>query len=124
MVNSLLRRKILLAGLIAINELSYSQATVIAVDPAPGSAISAPAEVSIVFSEHLSAQTSNIYVVSSSGTPVTRASASIDPDNRAHMVLPLPKLQAGTYSVHWVALGVDGRRTENEYRFRVTYPMR
>lgn len=119
-----IRNGLLLAAFFSVSALAHSQAEPRAATPAPGSIVPAPTEISIVFSEPLSAQTSNIYVTTNSDTPVTRASAFLDPNNQAHMVLPLPRLQPGRYSVHWVALGVDGRRSENQYKFTVPYPVR
>ena len=89
------------------------------ITPAPDSVGPAPAQVSIVFTEALEPKLSSISVATSDGSDVTKTVAAVDSANPAHLSLPLPKLIAGVYSVHWVAVATDGHRTEGTFHFTV-----
>ena len=42
-------------------------------------------------------------------------------DNKRRLVVELPKLSSGTYTVVWHVTSVDTHKTEGNYRFTVTH---
>jgi methionine-rich copper-binding protein CopC len=88
--------------------------------PAADSTVSAPAQVSVTFTEDLVAQFSSLTVTDEKGTQISHEKSKADPSNPKLLTLQLPSaLPAGAYLVHWIAAAVDGHRMEGEYKFTV-----
>lgn len=87
--------------------------------PAAGSAVSAPAEVSISYTEPLEAALSHLKVVDAHGKQVNEAKSSVDGKDRKTLGVALPKLAGGRYKVEWAVVADDGHRTHGEYTFTV-----
>jgi len=87
--------------------------------PAADAVVSAPAEVSIVFSETLEPAFSKISVSDAQGRMLATGKAELDAATHKRLSVVLPALAPGVYEVHWVAVSVDGHRTEGRYRFSV-----
>ncbi len=87
--------------------------------PAANATVSAPTELSVVFSEALEPKFSKLELVDDKGAVLSKNSSTVDPADHKHMTLPLPKLSAGVYHVHWVSAAMDGHRMDGEYSFTV-----
>ncbi len=92
--------------------------------PSDGASLeSSPAQVTAWFSEELDSQTSNIRVFDAQDRQVDNGDGSVDLNDLDHlsMVVSLPPLPAGIYSVRWTAASAeDGDATEGEFTFKVT----
>jgi len=87
--------------------------------PAPDSTVSAPAELSVIFTEGLIAKFSKLELTDEKGKVLSRESSVLDPKDSKHLTLKLPKLAPGTYYVHWVSAAPDGHRMDGDYSFNV-----
>ncbi len=90
--------------------------------PRPGAVLAAPPPlVVITFTEDVNARFSGITVHASGGARVDNS----DPvrDRRDHKVLSVgfrKPLRPGSYVVRWLALAMDGHRTQGHYDFTVS----
>ncbi|WP_244816478.1 copper resistance protein CopC [Caballeronia sp. Lep1P3] len=87
--------------------------------PPAGATVSSPAQVRIVFDGPLEPAFSTVTVTDAGGKPVNTAKARIDAQDADAISVALPTLQAGKYTVHWVAVASDGHRTHGDYSFEV-----
>jgi methionine-rich copper-binding protein CopC len=87
--------------------------------PAKDSTVSAPAEVSIEFSEGLEPKFSSLSLLNAHGAVVSKVPAVLDPVDNKHLTLALPLLSAGVYTVRWVSSSIDGHRLSGDYSFTV-----
>jgi methionine-rich copper-binding protein CopC len=81
-----------------------------------------PSEVRLWFNERLEPAFSSLRVLDATGKPVTGERAQVTKDNPKRMILALPPLAPGTYSVHYQVLSVDGHTVEASYEFTVKEP--
>ena len=122
-VSVLMRQFVLLccfaAGLlIALPNLAFSHAIVIASDPAAGSILpSAPFEVTIRFNNRIDVVRSNLVVLDASRQVTALTVRPVaDPDVMAGSVPPLPP---GRYRLRWQVLALDGHITRGDIPFSV-----
>lgn len=87
--------------------------------PAANSTVTAPAEISIEFSEALEPKFSKLELTDAKGNKPGKQSSVVDSADRKRMTLPLAKLAAGVYHVHWVSAATDGHRLDGDYAFTV-----
>jgi copper resistance protein C len=87
--------------------------------PAANSTVSAPAEVSVFFSEPLEPKFSSLKLTNEKGAVLSVAASTMDPADPTHLTLALPKLAPGVYYVHWVSAATDGHRMDGDYTFTV-----
>ncbi len=76
-------------------------------------------QVSIEFDDALERAFSSIKVADATGKDVTSGKSSVDAHDKKHMTVALGALKPGAYTVSWVAVAVDGHRTQGHYRFNV-----
>jgi copper transport protein len=80
----------------------------------------APAQVELFFSESLEPAFSTVSVLDSSGAKIDAGDAHVDPTDATHMVVSLPSLADGVYTVSWKALSAtDGHLTTGAFPFAV-----
>ena len=79
----------------------------------------APPELSITFTEGVEAAFSTIEVRDAAGSGVPIGKPHLASDNKRTLVVELPKIGAGTYTVIWHATSVDTHKTEGTYRFSI-----
>ena len=93
-------------------------------EPEAGASLeNSPAQVTAWFSEELDAQSSSMRVFDAQNNQVDNGDGSADLNDLDHlsMIVSLPPLPAGTYSVHWVSVSAeDGDEEEGEFAFSVT----
>ncbi|MDR3537351.1 MAG: copper homeostasis periplasmic binding protein CopC [Acetobacteraceae bacterium] len=87
--------------------------------PAVGSSIqAAPAALSLRFTEAVEPRFSSIALLDAQGTAVTTGPARAADDGLS-LVVPLPPLRPGTYTVIWHVTSVDTHKTEGRFSFTV-----
>jgi methionine-rich copper-binding protein CopC len=115
----------LLAFTLAIGLLSpagaFAHAMLVKAVPAVGGTVRAsPSEIRITYSEGVEPRFSGIEVKTASGQAVATGTASVDPSDRATLVVPLKAaLAAGSYKVTWHVVSVDTHKTQGSFSFEV-----
>jgi methionine-rich copper-binding protein CopC len=84
-----------------------------------GTVVTAPAELQLFFTQDLEPAFSGVTIATGDGQAIATGAASVDAQNRAEMVLKLPRLTAGHYPVSWHAVSVDTHRTEGTFSFDI-----
>jgi hypothetical protein len=87
--------------------------------PAPDSTVSAPANISVTFTEPLEPKFSSLSVTDPQGNKLNTASSLPLPNDPKTLTLALPVLKPGDYLVHWITVAPDGHRMEGEYKFTI-----
>ena len=118
-IANMAKRGALAAALLITAQLAVAHALPKQQSPAPDSAVEAPHEVAIDFSEGLEPAFSTLVVVDAAGKQVNSAKSAVDASNKKHMSVALGDLKTGTYQVEWTAVADDGHRTQGHYLFNV-----
>ena len=79
----------------------------------------APAQVQLWFNEEIEGDYASLVVLDAEKHPVTEIKPQLAPDDRKSIVLPLPELAFGKYSVKFRVLSVDGHVVESSFDFTV-----
>jgi methionine-rich copper-binding protein CopC len=88
--------------------------------PAVGSSVpTAPADVTMWFTQQLEPAFTTATVTDKSGNTVDSGPAAVDTQNPTELRVPLKPLPAGTYMVTWHALSVDTHTTQGHFTFEV-----
>ena len=100
---------------------AFAHAMLVKAVPAVGGQVTAsPSEIRITFSEAIELRFSGIEVKTASGSAVATGAASVDPKDRATLVVPLPApLAPGSYKVSWHVVSVDTHKTTGSFSFEV-----
>ncbi|TKB53168.1 MAG: copper resistance protein CopC [Nitrospira sp.] len=78
-----------------------------------------PAQVRLWFNEELEGEYASLIVLDAEKHPVTEIKPQLAPDDPKSIVLPLPELTPGKYSVKFRVLSVDGHVVESSFDFTV-----
>ena len=88
--------------------------------PAVGSTVrTAPAELTIQFTEGVEPAFSSIMVTDSGGTRMESGSVHLSPGGDSTLAVGLKPLHAGAYVVTWHATSTDTHKTEGHFSFSV-----
>lgn len=87
--------------------------------PGAGATVASPKQISITFDGPLEPAFSKLTVDNAKGQPVATSQSHVASDKPKVMTLALPALATGRYTVHWVAVALDGHRTHGDYSFLV-----
>lgn len=79
----------------------------------------APAQVQLWFNEEIEGDYASLVVLDTEKHPVTDIKPQLAPDDRKSIVLPLPELTPGKYSVKFRVLSVDGHVVESYFDFTI-----
>ncbi len=79
----------------------------------------APAQVRLWFNEEIEGDYASLIVLNADKHPVTEINPQLAPDDRKSIILPLPELAPGKYSVKFRVLSVDGHVVESSFDFTV-----
>jgi methionine-rich copper-binding protein CopC len=82
---------------------------------------SSPPELSITFSEGVEPLFSTIELRDSAGAAIAAGKPHTAPGNDRRLVIELPRLPPGTYTVVWHATSVDTHKTEGSYHFTIMH---
>jgi methionine-rich copper-binding protein CopC len=88
--------------------------------PPVGSEVAAaPREITLTFTEGIEPLFSTIELRDAQGTTVATGQLHAQQGNNRRLVVELPALSSGRYTVIWHATSVDTHKTEGSYRFTV-----
>lgn len=88
--------------------------------PTVGSTVaSAPPVLTLVFTEKVEPRFTQVQVLDAKGAPVAAGTPRADPANERGLIVSLPKLPPGAYTVIWHATSVDTHKTEGHFGFSV-----
>jgi copper resistance protein C len=108
-----------LAMLTAVSP-AFAHAMLERASPLVGSEVPAPPhEITLTFTEGVEPLFSTIELRDATGTVVATGKPRTDQGNNRRLVVELPVLTGGTYTVTWHATSVDTHKTEGSYRFIV-----
>ena len=79
----------------------------------------APGQVRLWFNEDIEGDYASLTVLDTDKHPVTDAKPILAPDDPKSIVLPLPELAPGKYSVKFRVLSVDGHVVDSSFDFTV-----
>ena len=78
-----------------------------------------PAQVRLWFNEEVEKDYASLAVLDAAKASVTETKPEIDPKDPKAIVLPLPELSSGKYTVKFRVLSVDGHVVDSSYDFTV-----
>ena len=115
---------LLAAGPVTIGpaaQVALAHSQLLSSTPGSGEIVAtSPAELRLVFSEPLDPRFSTADVLNGAGQPVVDHAGSPDPTDATVLVVPLPLLANGAYTVNWRALSAaDGHATSGFISFGV-----
>ena len=79
----------------------------------------APAEVRLWFNEDIESAYASLVVLDTGKNPVTEVTPHLAPDDQKSLVLPLPELTPGKYSVKFRVLSLDGHVIQSSFDLTV-----
>lgn len=110
----------LLALLVAAPSLTAAHAVLVrSTPPARASLVQAPTRVDLWFNERLEPTYARLSVWDASGHRVDAADVVVDPTEPTHLSVGVPALGAGTYTVKFRVVSVDGHVVESQFPFTV-----
>ena len=112
----------LVAGAVAIGTVSGAQSHAFLdhASPAVGSSVpTAPALVTLWFTQDLEPAFSEVTVTNEGGQRVDLGNARVPPGSPAELQIGLKPLPRGTYLVSWYVVSVDTHPTEGTFIFEV-----
>ncbi|APA87128.1 copper homeostasis periplasmic binding protein CopC [Paraburkholderia sprentiae WSM5005] len=114
-------QRALMSGAVALamSPTVFAHAHLISSVPAANAEAVAPADVIIHFTEPLEPAFSRITLADASGKSATPTASTVDHADARAMRLALPALTSGRYAVHWIAVAIDGHRTQGDFAFNV-----
>lgn len=87
-------------------------------DPKVGSTVTtAPEEIKLWFTQDLEPAFSSIEVRDAAGHEVDKKDVHPDIKNKALLIVSVPPLAAGTYTVLWRVVSVDTHKTQGHFEF-------
>ena len=90
-------------------------------DPRVGSTLkAAPTEIKIWYTERLILPFSDIKLADASGQPITTTNKHLDPANAQLLIVSVPPLKPGKYTVSWRVTAVDTHVTHGTFPFTVS----
>jgi len=81
--------------------------------------VQSPAQIRLWFNEKIERDYSSISVLDPTGQAVPAGTAMVSPDDPKLLVLDLPALGPGQYTVHYRVNSVDGHVVDSRYVFTV-----
>jgi methionine-rich copper-binding protein CopC len=121
MVTPMMRFLSLAAAVLLAASPAWAHAFLQHSTPPVGSASSvAPPAVAISFTEAIEPAFSTIEVHAADGAAVQAGTPHLAPGNARQLIVDLPKLPPGIYTVIWHATSVDTHKTSGRFEFTVT----
>ena len=116
-----------LAGMLAIimsvglhSGTALAHAMFVKAEPARRAALTkAPSQVRLWFNEEIEKDYASLAVQDAAKATVTEIKPHVAADDPKSIVLPLPELEAGKYTVKFRVLSVDGHVVDSSYDFTV-----
>jgi len=105
---------------LALQSHAWAHAFLDHADPKVGSIVTgSPAVVKAWFTQELEPAFSSLQVTDAQGREVDKKDMHLDDKDKKLMIVSLPPLTAGTYTVNWQAVSVDTHRTQGHFEFTV-----
>jgi hypothetical protein len=108
----------LLASLLAASSV-WAHAHLQSQTPAADSTVSAPAELSLVFSEGVEADFCKVTITRDGEDVLVKSLATQGGNKKTLIITPAVPLTAGDYKVEWHVVSVDTHKSEGAYAFTV-----
>ena len=117
---SMFRRMALALAPLLLPPAAWAHAFLAGAAPPVGSQLpAAPAALTLRLTEPVEPLFCTIELLSPSGTAVVLPAPGVATDNPQALVVALPKLGPGTYTVVWHVTSVDTHKTEGRYQFTI-----
>jgi methionine-rich copper-binding protein CopC len=116
-------KKLLTAILCCLAGVSAAQAHAFLdhADPRVGSTVkAAPTEIKIWYTERLILPFSDMKLADASGQAIATSNKHLDPSNEQLLIVSVPALKAGRYTVSWRVTAVDTHVTHGTFPFTVS----
>jgi methionine-rich copper-binding protein CopC len=105
---------------LAIHSQAWAHAFLAHADPKVGSTVTnSPAQIKIWFTQSLEPVFSSVEVQDAKGKQVDKKDMHLDDKDKSLMIISMPPLPDGTYTVTWHAVSVDTHRTQGHFQFAV-----
>jgi methionine-rich copper-binding protein CopC len=105
---------------LAIQSPAWAHAFLDHADPKVGSTIAdSPAVIKIWFTQNLEPVFASIRVQDAQGKQVDKKDAHLDYQDKTLVIVSLPNLPDGTYTVTWHVVSVDTHRTQGSFKFMI-----
>lgn len=104
----------------AVQPKAWAHAFLDHADPKVGSTITtSPTQVKIWFTQNIEPVFSSVEVQDAQGQEVDKKDMHQDDKDKSLLILSVPPLPDGTYTVIWHAVSVDTHRTQGRFEFTV-----
>ena len=104
----------------AVQSQAWAHAFLDHADPKVGSALTnAPTEVKIWFTQNVEPVFSSVVVQDDKGKEVDKKNMRQDDKDKTLLIVSLPPLPDGTYTVIWHVVSVDTHRTQGHFKFTI-----
>src|SRR2546427_11867342 len=115
-----MRRSLALLVLLSLAPAAAAHGVLDRTEPRAGASVKAsPAHVRLWFTGALEPAYSRVQVFDAAGKRRDLGDATVDPSNRALLLVSVSALPPGSYRVVWRVLSVDSHVTEGQFSFRV-----
>jgi copper resistance protein C len=105
---------------LAVQSSAWAHAFLDHADPKVGSTVTnSPPIIKIWFTQQLEPVFSSIEVQDAQGKQVDKKDMRLDDKDKTLLIVSVPKLPDGTYTVIWHAVSVDTHRTQGRFKFTV-----
>jgi len=99
---------------------AFAHAFLAHADPPVGSDVPvSPHELVLTFTEGVEPLFTTVQVHDAAGAAVAAGKPHTEPSDDRKLIVELPPLHGGTYTVVWHATSVDTHKTEGQYKFSV-----
>jgi methionine-rich copper-binding protein CopC len=116
----MMRALLCLAIAILLPGVAFAHAFLERADPPVGSELSTPPQqLVLTFTEGVEPLFTTVRLHDPSGNDVPIGKPHTEPGNDRKLVVPLPSLGRGTYTVTWHATSVDTHKTEGSFQFTI-----
>lgn len=103
----------------AASPLVFAHAHLKSATPAADATVSAPAELSLVFTEGVEQSFTKVDLTRNGDPVLVKTIATQGADKKTLIVTPAAPLAPGDYTVKWHAVSVDTHNSDGSYSFKV-----
>ena len=102
------------------SNVAYAHADLDHAEPKVGAEIKkSPDEIKIWFSDEIEPTFSTITVQNQSGSQIDNRDTHVDSHNPKLLIVSVPKLDAGVFTVTWKVTAKDTHRTHGDFKFTI-----
>lgn len=103
----------------------FAHASLVKAEPARRAVLSnAPTQIRLWFNEEIEAAYASLSVLDEDKKSITDKKVEVHPEDPKSIVLELPEMQSGRYTVKFRVLSVDGHVVDSEYNFTISDPVK